>query len=154
MHSWKRSTVIEKILAFLRGGTIGFNKPELLLLNSVINTLPKTESDILNKQIQSVSLVQRHNPGRLVAAYYPKRSNVPVLPYLEYEYCLAKVSYKLNGITRTTNLVLHNGRFMTFERNVPLQNDHIDTIVKVALHPSNYKPVDQEIDSEEHGSNA
>lgn len=146
--------MIERVLAFFRGGTVGFNKPELLLLNSVIDVLPKAESDILRKQVQSVSLVQRHNPGRLVAAYYPKRSCVPLLPYPGYEYCLAKVSYRFNGITRTTNVVLHDGKFMTFEREVPRKNDHIDEIVNVSLHPFGYKPVAQEIDAEEHDDNA
>lgn len=143
--------MIKKVVAFLRGGTAGFNKPELVLLNAVIDVLPKPDADILKDQIQLVSLVQRHNPGRLAAAYYPKRARIPELPYLGYEYCLANVSYKLNGSTRTTNLVLHDGRFMTFERNVPLKNDRIDSIVKVDLHPGGYKPVAQEIDSEEHG---
>ncbi|MDI5983801.1 hypothetical protein QLQ85_03280 [Halomonas sp. M4R5S39] len=146
--------MIERVLAFLRGGTIGFNKPELLLLDSVIDALPKAESDILGKQVKSVSIVQRHNPGRLVAAYYPKRSCVPLLPYPGCEYCLAKVSYRFNGTTRITNVVLHDGKFMTFERNVPRKNDRIDAIVKVSLHPSGYKPVAQEIDAEEHGGNA
>lgn len=154
MHPWNRFAVIERVLEFLRGGTIGFNKPELLLLDSVIDALPKAESDILGKQVKLVSIVQRHNPGRLVAAYYPKRSYVPLLPYPGYEYCLAKVSYRLNGATRTTNVVLHDGKFMTFERNVPRKNDRIDAIVKVSLHPSGYKPVAQEIDAEEHGGNA
>lgn len=146
--------MIERVLAFLRGGTIGFNKLELILLNSVIDALPKAESDILSKQVQSVSLVQRHNPGRLVAAYYPKGSYVPLLSYSGYEYCLAKVSYRCNGTIRTTNVVLHDGKFMTLERNVPRKNDRIDAIVKVSLHSSDYKPVTQEIDAEEHGGNA
>jgi len=154
MHPLNRFTVVKRVLAFLRGGTIGFNKPELLLLGSVIDALPKAESDILGKQVRSVSLVQRNNPGKLVAAYYPKRSCVPLLPYPGYEYCLAKVGYKFNGTTRTTNVVLHDGKFMTFERNVPRKNDRIDAIAKVSLHPSGYKPVDEEIDAEEHGGNA
>lgn len=151
---WNKLAMIERVLAFLRGGTIGFNKLELILLNSVIDALPKAESDILSKQVQSVSLVQRHNPGRLVAAYYPKGSYVPLLSYSGYEYCLAKVSYRCNGTIRTTNVVLHDGKFMTLERNVPRKNDRIDAIVKVSLHSSDYKPVTQEIDAEEHGGNA
>lgn len=151
MNLRKGSAVIEHILAFLRGGTSSFNQPELLILNSVIDSLPEQEAEILNKQIQSVCLVQRNNPGRLVAAYYSKSANIPVLPYSGYEYCLAKVSYKLDGKTKTTNVVLHNGKFMTFERNVPQKNDHIDSIINVALHPNDYKPVTPEIDAEEHG---
>lgn len=146
--------MIERLLAFLRGGTVGFNKPELLILDSVLDVLPKAESDILSKQVGAVSLVQRHNPGKLVAAYYPKRLRVPSLPYSGYEYCLAKVSYRSNGTTKTTNVVLHDGKLMTFERNVPQGNDHIDAIVEVYLHPNGYKPVAQEIDAEEHGGNA
>lgn len=154
IHPWKRLFVIKRLLAFLRGGTTEFNKPELILLDSVIDALPKVESDILRKQVQSVSLVQRHNPGRLVAAYYPKRSHVPLLPYPGYEYCLAKTTYRLNGTTSTTNVVLHDGRFMTLERNVPRKNDRIDAIVKVSLHPSGYRPVAHEIDAEDHSGNA
>ncbi|NEZ02551.1 hypothetical protein G4Y73_00135 [Wenzhouxiangella sp. XN201] len=146
--------MLERVLAFLRGGTIGFNKPELLLLDSVIGALPEEESDVLRKQVQSVSLVQRHDSGRLVAAYYPKRSSVPLLPYPGYEYCLAKVSYRLNETTRTTNVVLHDGKLMTLERNVPRRNERIDEIVNVSPHPGDYKPVAQEIDAEAHGGNA
>ncbi len=154
MQSWIGSTLIKKIWAFLRGGTSGFYKSELAVLASVIDLLPKPESEILKMQVEAASLIQRHNPGRLVAAYYPKNSNVPVLPYSGYEYCLAKVSYKLNGKVKTTNVVLHNGVFMSFEKNVPQKNDIIQEIKKVSLHPHDYKPVAQEINSVEHANNA
>ncbi len=145
---------MKNVIAFLRGGTSSFNEPELLLLHATLDSLPEEEAEILAKQIEAVSLIQRQHPGRLVVAYYPKRSNVPQLPYLGYEYCISKVTYKSAGKRKTTNLVLHDGRFMTFERNVPLRNEKIESIVQVVPHPGGYKPVAEEIDTEEHGANA
>lgn len=145
---------LRKVIAFLRGGTSTLNEPEMLLLQSTLKELPDQDARVFSKQIASLSLVQRQHPGRLVAVYYPKGKHVPQLPYGGYEYCLAKVSYRVNGETRTTNLVLHDGRFMTFERNVPLKSDNIKSITEVALHPDNYEPVAEEIDAEEHGENA
>lgn len=146
--------ILKNAFAFLRGGLSKFNDPEILLLESTLNVLPKEEAEILQKQIEAVSVVQRQHPGRLVVAFYPKRKNVPQLPYLEDEYCISKVTYKANSKNKTTNLVLYKGRFMTFERNVPLKGDKIESIVKVILHPHDYKPVAAEIDAEEHGENA
>lgn len=145
---------LKKVVAFLRGGTSTFNEPEMLLLESTLTELPDRDAQVLSKQIASVSLVQRQHPGRLVVVYYPKNKNVPQLPYGGYEYCLAKVSYAVNGKTKTINLVLHDGRFMTFERNVPLKDDNIVSITKVTLHPDGYEPVAEEIDGEEHDENA
>lgn len=125
----------------------------MLLLESALKELPDQEAPVFSKQIASVSLVQRHHPGRLVAAFYPKNKHVPQLPYGGYEYCLAKVSYRVNGKTKTTNLVLHDGRFITFERNVPLKNDNIESITKVVLHPDGYESMAAEIDREEHDEN-
>jgi len=154
MHLSSRSALIERLVAFLRGGTVGFNKPELLILNSVIEALPSAEVDILGKQVRSVFLVQRPNKSTLVSAYYPKKLRVPPLPYTGYEYCLAKVSYRSKGTTKRTNVVLHDGKLMTLERNVPQGNDLIDAIKEVTLHPSGVKSVAQEIDADEHGDNA
>lgn len=144
---------LKNMIAFLRGGSSEFNEPEMMLLQATIDSMPKEEAEILAKQIEEVSLIQRPNPGRLVVAYYPKRSNAPQLPYFGYEYCISKVTYKSSGKIKTTNLVLHEGRFMTFERNVPLKKDKIESIIKVVLHPGGYKPVAEEIDAEEHGAN-
>ncbi len=145
---------LKKVIAFMRGGTSTFNESEMLLLESTLKEFPDQDAQVFLKQIASVSLVQRQHPGRLVAVYYPKNKHVPQLPYGGYEYCLAKVSYRVNGKMKTTNLVLHDGRFMTFERNVPLKSDNIESIAKVLLHPGGYEPVAEEIDGEEHGENA
>ncbi len=147
-------TIVKKISAFLRGGTSTFNETEMLLLKAILNALPEAEAEIFSQQILTVSLVQRPNPRRLVVAYYSNKNKVSQLPYLGYEYCLAKVSYKLNGKTKTTNVVLHDGRLMSLERNVPSKSEEIDSITSVALHPSGYKSVAEEIDLEEHGQNA
>lgn len=145
---------LKKVIAFLRGGSSEFNEQEMRLLQATVESLPKKEAEILAKQITMVSLVQRQHPGRLVVAYYPKRTNAPQLPYLGYEYCISKVTYNSFGKRKTTDLVLHEGRFMTFERNVPHKEEKIESIVKVVLHPVGYKPVAEEIDAEEHGANA
>ncbi|MCC6074346.1 hypothetical protein ACFPTX_13720 [Pseudomonas sp. GCM10022188] len=144
---------LKKVIAFLRGGSSEFNDPEMLL-QATLDSLPKVEAEILAKQIEAVSIVQRQHPGRLVVAYYPKIINVPQLPYLGYEYCISKVTHKSAGKIKTTNLVLHEGRFMTFEGNVPLKEDKIESIVKVVPHPSDYNQVAEKIDTEEHGTNA
>jgi hypothetical protein len=141
------------ISAFLRGGTSHFNNAELMLTTSVLDKLPESDRNILSTQIASISLIQRHHSGRLVVAYYSKNKAVPVLPYSGHEYCLAKVSYKSDYKIKTTNLVLHDGKFMSLERNVPINNKDINSITKVILHPNNYKPIAKEIDVGEHGKN-
>lgn len=146
-------TIVKKISAFLRGGTSTFNEKEMLLLKAILNTLPEAEAKIFSQQISTVSLVQRPNPRRLVVAYYSNKNKVSQLPYLGYEYCLAKVTYKFNGQTKTTNVVLHDGRLMSLERNVPSKGEEIDSITSVALHPSGYKSVAEEIDKKEHEQN-
>ncbi|GLX76690.1 hypothetical protein tinsulaeT_00300 [Thalassotalea insulae] len=142
--------MLKDIIAFLRGGTSKFFVPEKLVLEAVMQELPQEEALILEEQIKSIFLVQRHNPGKLIAAYYPKKSQVPSLPYHGYEYCLAKVKYEVVGKTKTTDVVLHNGKLMTFERNVPLKNEQI-FVKEVKLHPSSYEPIALEIDASEHG---
>jgi hypothetical protein len=143
--------MFNKILAFLRGGTRGFNDAERKLLSFVLNVLPERDKSVLSTQLSSVSLVQRQHPGRLVVAYYRKPNRVPQLPYPGYEYCLANVSYKSGGKTKTTTLTLHDGRLMTFERDVPQATSEIESLVKVTLHPSGHKSVIEELDAEEHG---
>lgn len=134
----------------LRGGTRRFNDAEKQLLSFVLESLPENDKQVLSAQISAVSLVQRQHPGRLVVAFYRKPKNVVQLPYLGYEHCLAKVTYKSSGKSKTTALVLHDGRFMSFERNVPETMCDIESLVKVALHPSGYSNVAEEINAEEH----
>ncbi|WP_185232613.1 hypothetical protein [Teredinibacter franksiae] len=145
---------LKKIGALLRGGLSEFNEPEKRLLEVTMNALPKEEAAIFAKQIEAVSLIQHQHPGRLVSAYYSKGINVPQLPFFGYEYCVSKVIYRVNGKNRTASLVLHEGRFMTFEGSVPLKGDKVESIVKVVLHPAGYKPVAEEIDAGEHDKNA
>lgn len=134
----------------LRGGTQSFNDAEKQILSYALEALPEKEKEILAAQISAVSLVQRQHPGRLVVAFYKKSKNVVQLPYLDYEHCLAKVTYKSHGKSKTTALVLHDGRFVTFERNVPQTTRDIDSLIKVALHPDGYSGVAEEINAEEH----
>jgi len=140
-----------KISEFIFGGTRGFNDAENRLLASVADSLPAQDRDVLRCQINAVRKVQRQNPGRLVVAYYSERKNVPQLPYPGYEHCLAHVTYKSHGRSKTTSIVLHDGRFMTFERNVPQTLDEIEAVQSVFLHPKGFKGVAQEIDADEHG---
>jgi hypothetical protein len=112
--------------------------------------LPEHEARIFSEQIESVSLVHRHNPGRMVVVFYPKGSKVPPLPYMDYEYCIAKVRYTSDETTKWTYIVLHNGRLMSFERNVPLKNTKITTVNKIVLHPVGHRAVTDDIDHEEH----
>jgi len=144
--------VLARLSEFLLGGTRGFNDAERRLLSFVLEALPPQDREILSRQIASVRKVQRQHPGRLVAAYYRKQDDVPRLPYPGYAHCLANVSYKARGRTRTTSLVLHDGRFMTFERNVPQGLVEIESLAKVVLHPAGFRSVASEIDAEEHGA--
>lgn len=84
-------------------------------------------------------------------AYYPKRSQIQPLPYNAYEHCIAKAKYTADGGKRWTYVVLHDGIFMSIERNVPLKSTNIATVNEVVLHPCDYKPVARDIDHEEHG---
>lgn len=143
--------MLAKISEFLFGGTRGFNEAETRLLSLLMDALPAQERDILARQLRSVRKVQRQNPGRLVAAYYKRGDEIPRLPYPGYEYCLANITYLSGGRARTTSLVLHDGRFMTFERNVPQRLSDIETLGSVVLHPKGFKSVAPEIDAQEHG---
>ena len=143
--------MLAKLSEFIFGGTRGFNGAEARLLAAVADSLLPHDREVLKRQINSVRKVQRQNPGRLVVAYYSEGHDVPRLPYQGYEHCLAKVTYKSHGRSKTTSVVLHNGRFMTFERNVPQTLDEIETIQSVVLHPNGFTSVATDIDAEEHG---
>ena len=143
--------MLAKISEFIFGGTRGFNEAETRLISSLIDALPAQDREVLARQLTLIHKVQRSNPGRLVAAYYKRGVDVPQLPYLGYEYCLANVTYRSEGRARTTSLVLHNGRFMTFERNVPKTASEIESVDAVVLHPRGFKSVAPEIDGQEHG---
>jgi hypothetical protein len=73
------------------------------------------------------------------------------LPYLGYEYRLAKISYKSGGRSKSTSLVLHDGRFMSFERNVPQRLSDMEEPCSVVLHPKGFRSVAPQIDAQEHG---
>lgn len=143
--------MLSKISEFLLGGTRGFNEAEKRLLSFLADALPAQDRDILSRQLMAVRKVQRQHPGRLVVAYYKKGGDVPQLPYPGYEHCLANITYKSAGRTKTTSLVLHDGRFMTFERNVPRSLSDIEALGAVVLHPRGFKSVTPEIDAQEHG---
>lgn len=143
--------MLAKISEFLFGGTRGFNEAEARLLSFLMDSLPTKDRDILARQLISVRKVQRQNPGQLVVAYYKNEDDVPQLPYLGYEHCLASITYKAMGRTKRTSVVLHNGRFMTFERNVPRTLSDIETLSSVVLHPNEFRSVAPEIDAQEHG---
>jgi hypothetical protein len=143
--------VLQSIGAALRGGSRTFSLAESRLLSAVVDALPEHERAVLKAQIDGVSLVQRQHPGRLVVAFYPRSLHLPVLPYPGYEYCLAKVTYKSKGRRKSTAVVLHDGRLMSLERNVPDQAADVEELVKVEIHPGGRSDVANEIDAEEHG---
>jgi hypothetical protein len=142
---------LTRVLDFCRGGSRDFNEAEKRLLSLLMDALPADDKVVLARQLASVRLVQRQHPGKLVVAYYNNPPEVPKLPYPGDEYCLAKISYRSNGRTKATSLVLHDGRFMSFERNVPQALADIESVGKVVLHPQADKGVAREIDEEEHG---
>ncbi|MDR3054824.1 MAG: hypothetical protein LBU53_05400 [Zoogloeaceae bacterium] len=142
--------MLAKISEFIFGGTRGFNEAETRLLSFLMDSLPAQEREILSHQLLSVRKVQRQNPGQIVVVYYKSGNEVPRLPYPGYEHCLANITYKSGERAKTTSLVLHNGRFMTFERNVPQRLSDIETLNSVVLHPKGFKSVAQEIDAQEH----
>jgi hypothetical protein len=143
--------VFAKIFEFLLGGTRDFNAAEKHLLSCLLEALPVQDRAIFSRQLSSVHKVQRQHPGRLVVAYYRKGCDVPQLPYLGYEHCLANITYRSGGRTKTTSLVLHDGRFMTFEQNVPQNLGEIEAVNKVLLHPNAFKGVATAVDEQEHG---
>jgi hypothetical protein len=145
------SVVLRKVVAFFRGGSSDFNSAEKRIISFMSEALPAAERDILAKQLTQIRLVQRPSAGRIVVAYYDERSNFPKLPYPGYEHCLANVSYRSKGKTKTTSLVLHDGHLMTIERNVPKEAADIESLVKVVLHPKGFTNVTRELDAEEHG---
>ena len=136
------------------GGSTKFNSGENVILTAVYNALPENEKEIFEKQRNSVKLVQRQHPRRLIMAYYRKSANITELPYSGYEYCLAEVKYKNNNRTKKTNVVLHNGVLQSLEREVPKEQTEVNEIVSVVLHPKGYKGVAEEINDEEQGENA
>lgn len=143
--------MLTRILDFFRGGSRDFNAAEKQLLSFLMDALPPEDKGVLSRQLACVRLVQRQHPGRMVVAYYETEQHVAQLPYPAAEHCLAQVSYRSNGRTKTTSLVLHNGRFMSFERNVPQTPSDIESLVKVVLHPKEHKAEAEEIDAEKHG---
>ena len=149
LNGWLRH-----LYAALQGGTPGFSAAESRVLSFVLDGLAEPDRSTLTAQIGAVALVQRQHPGRLVVAYYRRPETVPPLPYPGYEYCLAKVKYMSRDRARTTSLVLHDGRFMTFERNVPELESDIESLVAVEMHPGTRSSVAEEIDRAEHASNA
>jgi hypothetical protein len=149
LNGWLRH-----LYAALRGGTPGFSAAESRVLSFVLEGMAEPDRSTLTAQIGAVALVQRQHPGRLVVAYYRRPNTVPTLPYAGYEYCLAKVKYMSRGRARTTSLVLHDGRFMTFERNVPELERDIESLVAVEMHPGIQPTVADEIDHAEHASTA
>lgn len=142
--------MLTRLLEFFRGGSRDFNEAEKSLLLTLADALPEHEKEILLRQLTSVRLVQRQHPGRLVVAYYKNQQEVPQLPYLGTEYCIAKINYRSSGQSKATYLVLHHGRFMSFVRSIPRTLSDVESLGKVVLHPPTYKGVAQEIDAEEH----
>jgi hypothetical protein len=143
--------VLGKVLDFFRGGSRDFNEAEKRIISFLSEALSPEDREILSRQLAKIRLVQRTGAGRMVVAYYDERSDFPKLPYLGYEHCLANVSYKSQGKTKTTSLVLHDGHLMSLERNVPQKIADIDSLVKVALHPSGFTSVTKKLEEEEHG---
>lgn len=142
--------LLDSVRAALRGGTRSFNPAETQMLSHVLMALPEVERSTLRRQMDAVSLVQRQHPGHLVVAFYPPAIDVATLPYPGYEYCLAKVTYRSRGRKRITAVVLHNGRLMSLERNVPIVEADIEPPVAVILHPRQRSSVATQIDAEEH----
>jgi len=104
----------------------------------------------LSRQLQCVHKVQRQHSGPLVVACYEKGADVPQFPYLGHEHCLAHITYKPAGQTRTTAIVLHDGRLQTLENNIPLHLSEIQALSGLTLHPSGFEGVGQDIDLQEH----
>lgn len=146
------TTLLRQISARLKGGTAGFNAAERTILAAVAEHLPDGERSAFAAQVEGVHLVQRQHPGRLVVAFYPRATQVQALPYSGYEYCLAKVQYKsVGGQRKTTSVVLHNGRLMSLESNVPQSEGDISEVSAVKLHPKGYRAEATAMDAEEHG---
>jgi hypothetical protein len=146
----QRFHVLAQISEFFFGGTRDLNAAEKRILASVQDALPVGDREVLLRQLASIRKVQRQLPGRMVAVYYTKGGDVPRLPYPGYEHCLANVTYTSAGRNKTTSLVLHDGRLMTFERNVPRTVEEIEAVRSVVLHPKGFQSVAPEIDAEEH----
>lgn len=143
--------MLKHVWAFLRGGTACLNPAELKLIDALIEALPHDEAKILKAQIAKIDLVQRPQAGRMTIAFYRKNLDVALFKQDGYEYCLAKLRYLSGGKKRVTSIVLHDGKFMSIERNIPLKVKDVTKVIEVILHPDDYKPVAEEIDAEERG---
>ena len=144
--------MLTRVLDFFRAGSRDYNDAERRILASVSDALPPADKEIFARQIAATKLIQRQHPGRLVVTYYKEPDAVPVLPYSGIEHCLARVSYRCHGKTKSTFVVLHDGRFMSFERAVPQKSTDIEAVLAVDLHPNGYSGVADEIQHEEHGN--
>ncbi len=145
---------LASLRAFIRGGTTRFSDAESAIIEYAIAALPIADQEILREQLDALRLVQRPHPGRLTIAYFHRPETLRTLPYPGYEHCLARVTYKTKGKSRTSSLVLTDGRLMTIERNVPIRLDEIEALTRIALHPARFRSVTAEIDHEEHGDMA
>ncbi len=137
---------------FFRGGTRSFNNGELSILSAVQARLPIAEQVVFQKQIESVSLVQRPQPGRMSIGFYGKHKKPPELPYMGYEYCLAVASYVQEGRKKKVQVMLHGGRLQSLEGSVPVANHQAFLVQEVQLHPNGVRSVTEDIDAEEHGN--
>jgi len=146
--------ILDLIRCAIHRGTCGFSDAERELLSYVLDSLSENDKKILSAQISAVSLVQRQHPGRLVVAYYRNPTEVQKLPYSGHEHHLANVTYRSKGQTKTAAVVLHEGRLMSLEHNVPTAAGDIDSLVRIQLHPKGYAGVAKEIDAEEHAESA
>ena len=139
-----------RIFEFLIGGTHSLNEAEQRILAAVEATLSEADRATLLHQVGMIRKVQRSNPGRMVNVYYRSTADVPRLPFEADQYCLAEVNYRSAGRDKTTSVVLHRGRLMSFERNVPQASGEIESVTSVRVHPKGWKSVTDEIDAEEH----
>ena len=112
--------VISKLLY---GGTSSLKPLERGLIKSVCGAVTKDVGEILCKQMEMVSLVQRDHGNRMIMMFFNDQ-NIPVLGDVRENLCLAKITYQIGSEKFKTNLFVHRGKLSSLETNKSLsQND-------------------------------
>ena len=135
----------------IRGGTRSLSPAEASLIDHVTAALDADERQILQRQTAAINLVQRPQSGRMTICFYPKNDAAPRFGQMDYEICLATVTWKqTNGRRVKAKIMLHNGRLQSLQGHIPEASfDQSDC--EVILWPEIASTTPEAADRLEHG---